>query len=141
MCHRSLTRCTCAFINTHANTVSGVLMAPKRAAAGDADAGTVEEHKHFKSAMAEAAEDFVCPITHELPVHPVMAEDGHIYERSEIEKWIRVSAQEGRALKSPTTNEEMGDRLTRRCACAPTSGGWSRAARSRATRRRRGRRR
>ena len=88
------------------------IMAPKRAAAGDADAGT-EEHKRFKSAMAEAAEEFLCLITHELPVHPVMAEDGHIYERSEIEKWIRVSAQEGGARSSrPTTNEEMGERLT-----------------------------
>ena len=73
-------------------------MAPKRAAVGDADARTAEDAKRFRSALNEAAEEFLCPITHELPVNPAFAEDGHIYERSAIEKWIRVSAREGRAL-------------------------------------------
>ena len=30
--------------------------------------------------------EYLCPITRELPVDPVMAEDGRIYERSAIEK-------------------------------------------------------
>ena len=38
------------------------------------------------------------------------AEDGHLYERSAIEEWIR-QPRHG-PLKSPCTNEPMGPRLT-----------------------------
>jgi TPR repeat protein len=58
--------------------------------------------------MNEMADEWVCPITTELPLEPVTAEDGHIYERSAIEELIRVK---GASLKSPLTNEKMGSRL------------------------------
>lgn len=34
---------------------------------------------------------FICPITREFFVHPVMAEDGHMYEREAIELWYKTN--------------------------------------------------
>ena len=79
-------------------------MATKRCVSPAADKGT-EEAKRFRSAIDGVADGFVCPITYELPLDPVMAEDGFIYERSAIEEWLR------RQQRSPSTNEPMGTRL------------------------------
>eukprot|EP00936_MAST-01D_sp_MAST-1D-sp1_P002147 g2147.t1 len=38
------------------------------------------------------APDFLCPITGELFVEPVVASDGHTYERTAIEQWMRRSS-------------------------------------------------
>lgn len=35
-------------------------------------------------------ESFICPITHFLMVDPVLAEDGHIYEREAIQRWLSI---------------------------------------------------
>ncbi|EOD14541.1 hypothetical protein EMIHUDRAFT_196929 [Emiliania huxleyi CCMP1516] len=82
-------------------------MPPRKRAA--ADTATREENTRFRSAIDEMAEELVCPITQELPVDPVTAEDGRVYERSAIEAHIRGRSAE--ALKSPITNEPMGARL------------------------------
>ena len=71
------------------------------------DAAT-EENKRFRSAIDAMADDWLCPITCELPIDPVIAEDGRTYERSAIEAHIRARHAE---LKSPMTNEPMGPRL------------------------------
>ena len=42
---------------------------------------------------------FVCPITHMCMREPVVAADGHTYERAAIERWLRTSTT------SPMTNE------------------------------------
>ena len=57
------------------------------------------------SAPSDALEELVCPITLELPMDPVMAEDGTIYERSAIEEHLKNSN------KSPTKNTRMGKKL------------------------------
>ena len=82
---------------------------PPRKRAATADTATKEEHKRYRSAIDEMAEELVCPITQELPVDPVTAEDGRVYERSAIEAHIKGRSAE--ALKSPITNEPMGPRL------------------------------
>ena len=80
-------------------------MPPKRGrAAAGAEDETVQLRRH-KSAFEEAFAELVCPITFSLPVDPVTAEDGNVYERSAIEKWLK------KQLKSPVTNLEMGTRL------------------------------
>ncbi len=66
------------------------------------DAGPDKKHK---VALNEIAAEWVCPLTRELPVDPVMAEDGQIYERSEIIKWLARNAT------SPVTREPMGTKL------------------------------
>ena len=55
-----------------------------------------------------AAAELVCAITQELPVDPVTARDGRVYERAAIEKWF---AKGKSGSKSPVTNEPMGRQL------------------------------
>jgi len=84
---------------------TGVAMPPKRGrAAAEAEDETAQLRRH-KSAFEEAVNEFLCPITFSLPVDPVMAEDGNVYERSAIEEWLEQQ------LKSPVTNLAMGTRL------------------------------
>ena len=47
------------------------------------------------------AAELICPITQDLPVEPVMAADGGIYNRPDISKWFRTSNT------SPLTNQEI----------------------------------
>jgi TPR repeat protein len=80
-------------------------MPPKRGReAAEAEDETVQLRRH-KSATEEAFAELVCPITFSLPVDPVMAEDGNVYERSAIVDWLE------KQHKSPVTNLEMGTRL------------------------------
>ena len=82
-------------------------MAPGKRKAAEADPET-DQAKKLRSvcqAMDESADEFCCPITQELPIDPVTAEDGRVYERSAIEEWFKTNA------KSPHTNEPMGKKL------------------------------
>lgn len=47
--------------------------------------------------------EFCCPITHEIMADPVIASDGHTYEREAITKWI----YDGNSTTSPMTNEVL----------------------------------
>jgi TPR repeat protein len=78
-------------------------MPPKRGRAAADE--TAQEFRRHKSATEEAFAELVCPITFSLPVDPVIAEDGKVYERSAIEEWLKQQ------LKSPVTNLAMGTRL------------------------------
>ena len=79
-------------------------MPPKRGREAAEDE-TAQELRRHKSAVDEAMNEFLCPITFSLPVDPVMAEDGNVYERSAIEEWLKQQR------KSPVTNLAMGTRL------------------------------
>jgi hypothetical protein len=81
------------------------VMPPKRHSAQEAR--TAEEAKRYRKAIDEMAEEFLCPITQELPVDPDTAEDGRVYERSAIEAWLHRPGQ----VKSPVTNVPMGRNL------------------------------
>ena len=53
----------------------------------------------------------MCPISLALMREPVVAADGHTYERVEIERWIQLKRDNA---KSPMTNEILADtRLTK----------------------------
>lgn len=52
--------------------------------------------------VSRLVEHYVCPITQQMLVDPVVAEDGHTYERSAVEQWLRTHK------KSPVTNSPMG---------------------------------
>eukprot|EP01051_Picozoa_sp_SAG22_P017923 SAG22_NODE_2881_length_2130_cov_1.194485_1_plen_602_part_10 len=57
------------------------------------------------AAQGETSVDFICPITQELMVDPVIATDGHSYERSAIERWLashNTSPLTGAELTSTT---------------------------------------
>ena len=49
----------------------------------------------------EPPPDFICPITFEVMSDPVMAADGHAYERAAIERWLATKST------SPLTGEEL----------------------------------
>ena len=66
---------------------------------------TQQESKRVKTAMNSIADEWVCPISQELPIDPVMAEDGKIYERAAIAKWIAEHQ------RSPSTGMAMGMKL------------------------------
>ena len=55
--------------------------------------------------VCPALNDCMCPLTLGLPVDPVLADDGHVYEKSAIVAWL---AQNG---VSPLTKEVMGTQL------------------------------
>lgn len=82
-------------------------MPSKRKAEEDA----TEENKKLRSAIDDVSDEWVCPITQELPVDPVIAEDGRAYERSAIESWLARARPADQSVKSPVTNEQMGTRL------------------------------
>ena len=50
--------------------------------------------------LASTSDSFMCPISHELFQDPVVAADGHTYERSKIEEWIRRKAPDVRSPKT-----------------------------------------
>ena len=52
--------------------------------------------------MQEVPKEFICPISQELFINPVIADDGHTYEESAIKRWFS-----GGKLKSPLTNEYL----------------------------------
>lgn len=52
------------------------------------------------------ARRITCPITLDLPINPVMACDGYVYEHSAITEHFRRNTSNGKA-KSPMTNEMM----------------------------------
>jgi len=64
--------------------------------------------------VCEIAEECVCPISQSLMVDPVIAGDGHSYERTQIEQWIRQQEADGHVpARSPQTREPLEDtRLT-----------------------------
>ena len=84
-------------------------MAPKRKGTKAGAAETGADAKRYREAMNEMADELVCPITRELPVDPVTAEDGRVYERQAMEEWLGSKA--GQAVRSPVTNESMGTKL------------------------------
>lgn len=47
---------------------------------------------------------YVCPLSHEIMIDPVIAYDGYTYERSAIEEWFK------RKNTSPMTLETLGSR-------------------------------
>ena len=83
-------------------------MPPKRASS-ETQAETQAVVKRYRQAIDDVAEEYVCPITAELPIDPVTAEDGRCYERCAIEAWFVRQPQA--MVKSPVTNEPMGKRL------------------------------
>ena len=90
-------------------------MAPKKARKA-ADAIDLTEmaspqEKKQKVALTTIAKEFVCPITQELPIQPVTAEDGKIYEETAIRKWFAAKLENNESPTSPATGAEIGPKL------------------------------
>ena len=57
-----------------------------------------------------AAKHFICPITLELMVDPVVAADGFTYERKAMENWLKCHTPV-RGINSPMTNQRLKHRI------------------------------
>ena len=72
----------------------------------------MSDNKRLRLTLDSVADEYLCPITLELPYDPVMAEDGNVYERSAAERHISETSSSGRGeLRSPVTQRRMGPRL------------------------------
>ena len=69
------------------------------------------ENKRQKMAIDSIIKEYLCPLSLELPVEPVTAEDGRVYNRAHIAKHIENADDEYKNLRSPVTNEKMGPKL------------------------------
>ena len=65
--------------------------------------------KSAKLAVDSMCEAFECSITAELPLDPVMAQDGNVYERWAIEEWF--SKNPGSKVKSPLNGDMIAKSL------------------------------
>tara|TARA_Y100000768_G_scaffold383501_1_gene365770 strand:- start:444 stop:1646 length:1203 start_codon:yes stop_codon:yes gene_type:complete len=79
----------------------------KRKAEGEAQTELSEDASSVSDPMVA---EYLCPITQELPIEPVLAEDGRCYERDAIAKWLSMDHSTA-GTRSPVTNELMGKRL------------------------------
>ena len=65
---------------------------PQAAAAAEAaEAETAAAAQRFSRTVANLSVLGVCPISRELMVDPVLAEDGNTYEPDQIIAWLAVS--------------------------------------------------
>jgi len=64
--------------------------------------------RFVKGFITKMADELICPITFELPLNPVVAEDGRTYEHWAIKQVIET---QGTELRSPVTNVPMGPQL------------------------------
>ena len=68
-------------------TAAGATVPAKRAGPEETQAETQTEKRYLQT-IDEVAEEYMCPITFELPIDPVIAEDDRCYERCAIEEWF-----------------------------------------------------
>jgi U-box domain len=64
----------------------------------------------FISSAPDPDSELVCPIRHVLFQDPVLAADGHCYEREAIESWFQTAESQGYPLLSPITQEPLRDK-------------------------------
>lgn len=88
-----------------------------------------EPHQHqpkLEDFVSESSQLWVCPMSHELMVDPVVAADGKTYERKEIERWLEHHDT------TPLTNQRLDppilleDRLAKQIITllVESGGGW-----------------
>lgn len=66
---------------------------------------STEEESHDYLESISAPRDLVCPITQELFSHPVIAADGHTYEKGAIKTWFDSQKNNNGSIRSPVTND------------------------------------
>jgi hypothetical protein len=87
-------------------TTTTITAATATAQAPDKDDDNDEEA--FQDFLNDSAPDSLkCPITQCLFREPIMALDGHMYEKEKLEEWIATRQQKGLPLTSPRTGALM----------------------------------
>lgn len=65
----------------------------------------LQSQSKYHKTISDSAAELLCPFTQTLPVDPVVADDGRLYERRAIEQWLKEH------LTSPVTRQPMTARL------------------------------
>lgn len=87
---------------------------PSRSLSGDSIAGNSiktndtdlsRRQKQLERAVLDVSDEFICPLSKELMIDPVLAEDGNLYDRQELEEYIVSRAKAGSSLKSPVSGQ------------------------------------
>ena len=76
----------------------------------DAPAVSLKQLGEWHAVGGSELTRFLCPLTMEPMVDPVVAEDGRTYNRPAIEAWLE-DVRSPHAFCSPTTMEDMGPQL------------------------------
>lgn len=82
-------------------------MSKRTCSEGDAKRRKGDALTRYRNTVNEVADHLLCKITQELPIDPVIALDGHIYERTAINTWF----EQRQPTTSPATNASMGRKL------------------------------
>ena len=64
------------------------------------------ERKELRNKGVDIPNDFLCPITQEIFINPVMIDDGNTYEKDAIEEWLKSHNT------SPLTGSELSSKDT-----------------------------
>ena len=112
--------------------------AAQRKRQADAELAASPLAKRLHQAMNSIADQYVCKITHELPIHPVTAEDGLIYEENAICQWFETKKGDNEPPTSPATGVSSARNYFRHRKRETRSRCSSRAAASRVNWPRRG---
>ena len=67
--------------------------------------------RECRNAVEEQNKDFVCPISYSLMRDPVIASDGHSYERGSITKLLNNHSGDGCHTPSPFTRKSLNNSL------------------------------
>lgn len=67
-----------------------------------------------KKEPVEIPDDYLCPITREIMTDPVVAADGHTYERSAIRRWIETGHSKSPLTGVPLNYYTLTDNITLR---------------------------
>jgi hypothetical protein len=68
--------------------------------------------KAYETKTAIKLEDIICPLSNKIPKNPVKANDGHIYEKSELDLFVNLTGNMGRytpRIKSPINSSILLD--------------------------------
>lgn len=82
--------------------------AGRPASATAAEVSNQTEPLQHGGVLNELVDECVCPISQSLMVDPVMAADGHTYDKSQIQSWIKQEESNNRGIvRSPQTREPL----------------------------------
>ncbi|KAK9828504.1 hypothetical protein WJX72_000430 [[Myrmecia] bisecta] len=90
-----------AEVNGTGHPAAFVKPPPKHSPAGNSGAPAIRQNLQ----SSEEYEEMCCPITHDLYLDPVIAEDGHTYDRAAIEEWFSMHDT------SPMTNQVLASKV------------------------------
>ncbi|RAP27318.1 hypothetical protein DID74_00475 [Candidatus Marinamargulisbacteria bacterium SCGC AG-333-B06] len=80
-------------IETHINTIEGL--------------NKDNDREKYIDCLKDIIKLFVCPISLEIIINPIIFSDGHMYEKESIKQWVEKPRDESELVSSPMTNQAI----------------------------------